>query len=85
MYTVYCHTFPNKKKYVGITCQKPQYRWNNGNGYKGQPFIYNAIQKYSWHNIEHKVLYENLTKQQAEEVEQKIIKEWKLQNKNRLY
>ena len=81
MYVVYCHVFPNKKKYVGITCQKPEYRWNNGNGYKKQSYIYNAILKYGWHNIEHKILYNNLTKNEAEIIEEKIIKEWKLQNK----
>ena len=33
-YTVYCHIFPNGKRYVGITKQKPEYRWDNGNGYR---------------------------------------------------
>ena len=34
-YAVYMHIFPNKKKYIGITGQKPKERWRvNGNGYK---------------------------------------------------
>lgn len=33
-YYVYKHIFPNGKVYIGITCKKPIYRWNNGNGYK---------------------------------------------------
>lgn len=34
MYTVYKHTTPSGKVYVGITKQKPEQRWDNGNGYK---------------------------------------------------
>ena len=33
-YTVYKHTSPSGKVYIGITCRKPKYRWNNGKGYK---------------------------------------------------
>ena len=33
---LYCHTFPNGKKYIGITKQDPARRWGkDGNGYKG--------------------------------------------------
>ena len=39
-YVVYCHIFPNKKRYVGITSQKPEYRWNNGKGYRTQRYLY---------------------------------------------
>ena len=30
-YTVYKHTSPSGKVYIGITCRKPEYRWNHGN------------------------------------------------------
>ena len=36
-YSVYKHTFPNGKVYIGITKQNPLKRWRNGTGYKGQP------------------------------------------------
>lgn len=75
-YVVYCHVFPNGKRYVGITSQSTKRRWQNGEGYKGQ-VVYNSIQKYGWHNIEHNILYENLTKLEAEKKEIEIIKEWK--------
>lgn len=75
-YFVYCHIFPNGKKYVGITSQSLNCRFRkNGEGYKGQ-LVYNAIKKYGWHNVEHKILYENLTKSEAEKYEIEIIKEW---------
>ena len=54
-YWVYVHTCPNGKKYVGITTQtKPEYRWLEGRGYKGQLFE-EVIRKYGWDNIEHEV------------------------------
>lgn len=81
-YIVYCHIFPNGKRYVGITSQRLNSRFrNNGDGYKGQ-MVYNAIQKYGWHNIEHRVLYENLTKEEAERKEIEIIAEWKTNDIN---
>lgn len=75
LYTVYCHTCPNGKKYVGITNRKPEYRWNNGNGYYSQPF-FNAINKYGWHNIKHEILYTGLSKREAERLEVELINEW---------
>lgn len=32
MYSVYIHTLPNNKVYIGITSQKPKARWDNGRG-----------------------------------------------------
>ena len=41
LYSVYKHTAPNGKVYIGITSRKPEYRWNNGRaisrGKKGRP------------------------------------------------
>lgn len=33
MYSVYKHTCPNNKVYIGITSRKPEKRWKNGYGY----------------------------------------------------
>ena len=40
------HIFPNNKKYIGITKQTPEKRWENGKGYKHNNYIQNAINKY---------------------------------------
>jgi len=74
-YCVYIHTnLINNKKYIGITCQKPIYRWgNNGNNYKHQPKFYHAIEKYGWNNFSHGVLFENLTESEAREKEASLI------------
>lgn len=73
-YKVYKHTFPNGKVYIGITSKvKVEQRWgDNGKYYKGQ-FVYRAIKKYGWENIKHEVLFENLTKAEAEKKEIELI------------
>ena len=43
---VYCHTFPNGKRYIGITKQKPEDRWLDGMGYSAQPKVFAAIVKF---------------------------------------
>ena len=72
-YKVYIHIFPNNKVYIGITRNRIDIRWANGKGYKKQKVMSNAINKYGWKNIEHKVLYENLTKEEAEQKEIELI------------
>lgn len=48
----------NNKKYVGQTIQKPEYRWNHGEGYKDSPLFYNDIKQYGWDNFNHIILEE---------------------------
>ena len=74
-YIVYKHTCPDNKVYIGITCQEPSKRWLNGLGYK-KSWFYNAIQKYSWENIKHEILYENLSYEDAINKEHKLILEY---------
>lgn len=76
-YTVYMHIFPNDKKYIGITSQRPTDRWRCGSGYKHSLKIRNAIEKYGWKNVKHEILHENLSQYQAEEMEIKLIKKHK--------
>jgi len=75
-YTVYEHVFPNGKKYIGITSTEPQNRWmKDGSGYKNQGKIWNAIQHYGWNNVEHNVIVDGLTEEQATELEKYLIAE----------
>lgn len=74
-WTVYVHTSPSNKRYVGITSQKnPKNRWNYGHGYRTQPF-YNAIKKYGWENFKHEIVASNLTKDEANAFEMTLIRE----------
>ncbi len=82
-YYVYIHINKiNHKKYVGITKQeKPQNRWGiNGNKYKESPHFYSAIQKYGWDNFEHIIIASKLSKEEACDMEIKLIAQYKTQN-----
>lgn len=73
-YCIYLHQNKiNHKVYIGQTCQKPEYRWNSGQGYKNCSLFYKAIQKYGWDNFQHIILAENLTLEQANLLEEYYI------------
>lgn len=72
-YTVYMHTSPSGKRYIGITKQKPEKRWLNGKGYNDNAYFSRAISKYGWENFLHEILFENLTKEEAEQKEIELI------------
>lgn len=80
-YCVYVHTFPNGKRYVGITCQAPERRWKNGHAYQNQRYVWNAINKFGWHNIKHDVLYTGLTMFEACAIERQLIADWRTMEK----
>lgn len=79
-YKVYVHLFPNGKKYVGITCQDVRRRWRKGKSYSSNIIMSRAIEKYGWENIEHVVLIDELTIEEAEKIERELIKRWQLQD-----
>lgn len=78
-YVVYEHIFPNGKRYIGIS-SNPQRRWANGLGYNHNIYMKRAIQKYGWHNIEHHILFDSLTKSEAEQKEIELIAFYKSTN-----
>lgn len=51
MWSIYKHTFPNGKCYIGLTKQLPEVRFKNGYGYEDCPLMWNAIQKYGWESV----------------------------------
>lgn len=85
-WSVYTHTSPSGKVYVGITSQAPEKRWKGGSGYvrsdNHQPLFANAIIKYGWENISHKIIASNLTKEEACSIEKALIAKYKRQNKS---
>lgn len=78
-YIVYKHTSPSGKVYIGITKNKPEYRWNHGRGYKekDQPLFHRAIKKYGWDNITHEILYRGLSERDAKNIEISLIRIYK--------
>lgn len=72
-YSVYCHTSPDGKRYIGITSKVPEERWLNGRGYVANRHFWGAIRKYGWENIHHDVLCTNLTEHEAKNEEKRLI------------
>lgn len=74
-YFVYMHVFPNDKVYIGITSQNPQEkRWlDSGVGYKPQPRMWRAIQKYGFENVEHIIIARHVNIETAKNMEIDLI------------
>lgn len=79
-YTVYKHTSPSGKVYIGITSKKPEKRWDNGKGYRDCPHMARAVAKYGWENFAHAIIAEGLAKEEAEAMEIKLIAEFRSNN-----
>ena len=77
-YTVYRHTSPNGKQYVGITCKPVNDRWQNGKGYSYNKHFSAAIALYGWENFKHEIIAEGLSSDEACEMEKRLIAEGKL-------
>ena len=84
-WTVYKHTAPNGKVYIGITGQNPEKRWNNGYGYIQNKHFYRAIRSYKWENFKHDILETGLTKEQACNREIELIAKYDSANPDKGY
>lgn len=80
MFTVYMHVTPSNKRYIGITSKNVAERFGtNGCLYRNQIFG-RAIKKYGWSNIEHIILAENLTEEDAKNLEIDMIAKYDTTN-----
>ena len=72
LYIVYVHITPDGMHYYGVT-NNPKNRWQgNGRLYKTtalQPYI----EKFGWENIQHIILFENQSKEDALKIEDSLI------------
>lgn len=84
-YTVYKHTSPAGKVYIGITRDKLQHRWKGGHGYVHNTHFFRAIKRYGWDAFRHEVVAEGLTETQAIEMERKLIADHNSTNPARGY
>jgi group I intron endonuclease len=74
IYSVYKHTSPSGKSYIGITSMNPpSKRWANGKGYYRNVHFFNAINKYGWDNFKHEILATELTEDEAKNMEIELI------------
>lgn len=82
LWSVYIHTSPSNKKYVGITSQNPpEKRWKNGYAYKNNEHFTSAIYLYGWDNIKHEIIASELTRTEAEKMEVELITKYNTTNK----
>ena len=56
MYSIYVHTTPDGRKYVGSTSLKPKRRFHGGSLYRNHIRFYNAIKFFGWDNIQHEII-----------------------------
>jgi group I intron endonuclease len=67
----------NGKVYIGQSnCSLKRRSGNKGSKYKKCPKFYKAIQDYGWDNFDHIVLYENLTLDEANKLEDELIEQY---------
>ena len=78
-YKIYKHTTPNGKVYIGQTRNDLSDRWKNGKGYTchRHGFFWKAIEKYGWDNIQHELLEDGLSKEEADSLEKHYIELYK--------
>lgn len=85
-YLVYKHTNKvNGLVYIGITCQKPERRWQNGRGYIENEYFWEDIEKYGWDGFDHEILYSGLSETQAVVLEVSLIAYYDLTNREKGY
>ena len=73
-WTVYEHITPSGKRYIGITSKENvKQRWRGGSHYKKGTAFRGAIDKYGWNDIQHNILFDDLTEKEAKWLENYLI------------
>ena len=75
LWCVYIHINKiNNKSYIGQTSlQPPSLRWNRKSRYRDNIYFKRAIDKYGWDNFEHVIFQDNLTLEEANTLERRLI------------
>ena len=78
-YSVYQHIFPDGMIYTGLTHFVPVEKrfGKDGKRYSDNKTLWGYICKYGWDNTEHIVVQNNLSKEEAQQLERKLIAETK--------
>lgn len=72
-YCVYKHTIPDGRYYIGAT-YRGEKRWGkDGCHYKSSKIFFPLIQQVGWENINHEILFSDLSLKEAREKEQELI------------
>ena len=76
-WTVYKHTLPDGRVYIGITSLPPEERWNKGFGYLQQRHFFRLIVEVGWNNIKHEIIASNISENTARMIEKELISQEK--------
>lgn len=83
-FTVYCHMLKaDGRRYIGITSQNPQKRWNYGSGYDKRTHFGAAVRKYGWSAFEHIILETGLNEKEALKKEQEYISKYQTMDRTK--
>ena len=74
-YTVYKHTTPDGRIYIGCTGQTLDKRWQRGIKYIHNKAFNEQIEKYGWDGIKHEIIAGDLTMKEATRLERILIRE----------
>ena len=80
VYKVYVLTFPDNRKYIGMTRQPIKRRWK-ANEYKSKA-MKEAISTFGWDNVKKEIIAENLNLEQAGKLEVELIEKYKTLDRN---
>ena len=83
--SVYILTFPDGKKYVGMTSRSVEDRWENGTGYNCNKRMYAAIKAVGWCNVKKEVCATGLSLLDAQLLEKQKIAEYRATEPDRGY
>lgn len=72
-YCVYKHTLPDGRYYIGAT-YRGEKRWGkDGCHYKSSKLFFPLIQQLGWNNIQHEILFSELSSEEARKKERELI------------
>ena len=77
MYSIYVHTTPDGRKYIGSTSLKPKIRFQGGSNYKTCTRFNDAINFFGWNNIKHEILETVEDKETALKREEYYTRLWR--------
>lgn len=80
-YVVYKHTLrEDGRVYIGQSVGY-ELRWGkNGSGYKGCPLFWDNIQHYGWDAFDHEIVFDGLSKEEADIIERVLIRRYNSTN-----
>ena len=82
-YSVYKHTSPEGKVYIGCTGDKPEVRWRKGYHHNNE--LTDDIEQIGWDNFKHDIIASDMDENDAYDLEKELIRKHQSNNPNNGY